>query len=155
MRLDEQDDHFTCDFCGRLHFPEPNADGVHVLGEPAGARCPVCAEDLVHAAVAGARVLHCPACRGLLIPAEAFLFVLHTLRAQGNYVPLPPRLLTDRELGRKIACPRCHRPLDTHPYAGGGNIVIDNCPRCRLNWLDAGELNRVVRTPDPQYTAHE
>jgi Zn-finger nucleic acid-binding protein len=45
--------------------------------------------------------------------------------------------------------------MHTHPYAGGGNIVIDNCPVCAVNWLDHGELRRVVAAPDPQYTAHE
>ena len=35
---------------------------------------------------------------------------------------------------------RCHKPMDTHPYYGGGNAVIDTCPRCQLVWLDAGEL---------------
>ena len=155
MRLDEHDDHFTCEFCGRLHFPEPNPDGVRVLGKPAGCRCPVCADELVHAAAGGARVLYCAACRGLLIPAEAFLFVVQALRGGGRYAPMPPRPLAPGELERRIVCPRCHERMDTHPYAGAGNIVIDNCARCRLNWLDSGELHRVVTAADPQYTAHE
>jgi Zn-finger nucleic acid-binding protein len=37
--------------------------------------------------------------------------------------------------------------MDVHPYGGPGNIVIDNCPHCRLNWLDSGEFFRVVRAP--------
>jgi Zn-finger nucleic acid-binding protein len=40
--------------------------------------------------------------------------------------------------------------MHTHPYAGGGNIVIDNCPRCALNWLDVGELEQVARAPERQ-----
>ena len=35
--------------------------------------------------------------------------------------------------------------MDTHPYGGPGNIVIDNCAGCELNWLDYGELQRVGR----------
>jgi Zn-finger nucleic acid-binding protein len=38
--------------------------------------------------------------------------------------------------------------MDTHYYAGPGNIVIDDCPSCELNWLDAGELMTIVRAPD-------
>ncbi|HET8546745.1 MAG TPA: zf-TFIIB domain-containing protein [Bryobacteraceae bacterium] len=155
MRLDEQDDHFRCDFCGRLHFPEPDKDGVRVLAKAAGTRCPVCSEDLMHAAVGGARVLSCSACRGLLIPAETFLFVTRVLRAHADRAFVPARSLAARELDRRICCPRCNRLMDTHPYAGPGNIVIDNCARCHVNWLDSGELRRVASAPDPQYTAHE
>jgi Zn-finger nucleic acid-binding protein len=38
--------------------------------------------------------------------------------------------------------------MDTHYYAGGGNVVIDDCSRCELNWLDAGELMAIARAPD-------
>jgi Zn-finger nucleic acid-binding protein len=41
--------------------------------------------------------------------------------------------------------------MDTHYYAGPGNIVIDDCGRCELNWLDAGELMTIVRAPDHSY----
>jgi Zn-finger nucleic acid-binding protein len=30
--------------------------------------------------------------------------------------------------------------MDNHPYHAGGNAVIDTCHRCRVVWLDAGEL---------------
>jgi Zn-finger nucleic acid-binding protein len=144
MRLDEYDDHFTCEFCGRLHFPEANTEGVRVLGGSTDAHCPVCSDLLVHAAVGGARVLYCTTCRGLLIPAETFLFATEVLRAHWMRGPLPPRPLVARELERRIKCPRCHSAMDTHPYAGPGNIVIDNCAKCHVNWLDHGELRRVA-----------
>lgn len=155
MRLNDRNDYFTCEFCGRLHFPEPNVDGVRVLGELVEARCSLCSDELVHAAVAGVRVLHCPSCRGLLIPIDGFLLVLQHLRYTNSGAAAPPRTLCRRELERQVACPRCHRPMHTHPYAGPGNIVIDNCTPCGVNWLDQGELRRVVSTPESQYTAHE
>jgi Zn-finger nucleic acid-binding protein len=34
--------------------------------------------------------------------------------------------------------------MDTHFYGGPGNIIIDDCDRCSLNWLDAGELMRIA-----------
>ena len=37
--------------------------------------------------------------------------------------------------------------MDTHIYGGPGNIVIDNCPACRLNWLDFPELARIESAP--------
>jgi Zn-finger nucleic acid-binding protein len=36
---------------------------------------------------------------------------------------------------------------DTHYYGGPGNVIIDDCSRCELNWLDNGELMTIVRAP--------
>jgi Zn-finger nucleic acid-binding protein len=30
-------------------------------------------------------------------------------------------------------------------------VIIDNCERCELNWLDYGELRRIVQAPDHEY----
>ena len=38
--------------------------------------------------------------------------------------------------------------METHFYNGPGNVIIDDCEHCELNWLDTGELMRVVRAPD-------
>jgi Zn-finger nucleic acid-binding protein len=35
--------------------------------------------------------------------------------------------------------------MDTHPYYGGGRVVVDTCHRCTLIWLDAGELTVIER----------
>ena len=40
------------------------------------------------------------------------------------------------------------RRMDTHYYADGGNVIIDDCSRCELNWLDAGELTAIIHAPD-------
>ena len=37
--------------------------------------------------------------------------------------------------------------MDTHPYYGPGNVVIDSCDRCELVWLDFGELKQIVDAP--------
>ena len=50
----------------------------------------------------------------------------------------------ERDLERRIRCPGCGGTMMTHYYAGPGNVVIDNCPGCRLNWLDHRELRRIV-----------
>jgi Zn-finger nucleic acid-binding protein len=38
--------------------------------------------------------------------------------------------------------------MDTHYYAGPGNVVIDSCSRCCLNWFDYGELRRIASAPE-------
>jgi Zn-finger nucleic acid-binding protein len=35
--------------------------------------------------------------------------------------------------------------METHPYGGGGNAVVDTCPRCDTIWLDAEELTVISR----------
>ena len=51
------------------------------------------------------------------------------------------------DLRRKIDCPQCRHRMDTHFYAGPGNVVIDSCENCSLIWLDRGELMHIVRAP--------
>ena len=37
--------------------------------------------------------------------------------------------------------------MQTHPYYGPGNIVIDTCEHCNTIWLDYGELAAAVNAP--------
>jgi len=148
MRMEAARECLVCDFCKTLHFPEPNADGVRVLGEPVETACPVCEEPLVLAAAAGERLLYCGRCRGLLIPMGSFVEIVRTLRARHCQSAGKPAPVNPRDLERRLRCPHCGQPMHTHPYAGPGNIVIDNCPPCAVNWLDHSELRRIVRAPE-------
>ena len=38
--------------------------------------------------------------------------------------------------------------MDTHFYAGPGNVILADCDPCELNWLDHGKLMRIVHAPD-------
>jgi membrane associated rhomboid family serine protease/Zn-finger nucleic acid-binding protein len=42
-----------------------------------------------------------------------------------------------------VICPRCQAPLTASRVIGGGDLVIDECGRCRGVFLDAGELRRI------------
>ena len=37
--------------------------------------------------------------------------------------------------------------METHPYYGPGNVIIDSCGDCDLIWLDAGELKQIEHAP--------
>jgi Zn-finger nucleic acid-binding protein len=147
LRLPGTGDYLFCDHCETRVFPEPDADGVSVLGGETALNCPACRTPLTHAAVAGVRVYFCPACRGLLTDVDEFVAIVGELRPKYADERERPRPIQSQELERAVDCPRCRRRMDTHPYGGPGNIVIDNCPDCRLNWLDHRELRRVVRAP--------
>lgn len=148
LRLEEGKDYLTCGYCRNMHFPEPNADGVRLLGKPATQTCPVCAIPLQHAAAGGQRFLSCGQCRGTLVTMPVFVALIDELRAEHNHSSMPVAPFGKRDLQRRIRCPQCHEMMDTHPYLGPGHIVIDSCSACYLNWLDYGELQRILRAPD-------
>jgi Zn-finger nucleic acid-binding protein len=142
---------FTCEYCRSVYVPEENEDGVRLLNEASNLACPVCAAPLVKAALADRGVLYCNHCRGLLISMHIFAGLLDELRSRRNGGPRvqPPsdRATTERHLD----CPQCHARMDTHPYEGPGNVVVDSCSICYLIWLDSGEILRIVRAPDHHY----
>jgi len=148
MRLDNGEDHLICEYCASQLFPEKNRDGVRILAEGSALACPVCAIPLAEAAMNRHRIFYFTRCHGSLIPMATFTHLVQDLRAQqGNRWEVPPRA-DPQQFRRTISCPRCHRPMDTHYYGGPGNIIIDDCSPCELNWLDSGKLMRVVRAPE-------
>lgn len=148
MRFEEARECLVCPFCGGIHFPEPNADGIRVMDAAAGLDCPVCRSGLVRGSLEHQSFSYCTRCRGILIGMERFVDLVYRLRSRREG---PPEVLGSIDLdavSREIRCPQCGKRMHTHPYAGPGNIVIDNCPDCRLNWLDYLELRRVASAAD-------
>jgi len=136
-----------CEYCSSIHFPQPNRDGVKVLGKPSKTKCPVCNEVLVTGTIADAPVLLCRTCRGIIASQSDFRYIVKRQRAHAAGPPDKPKPLDARELKRKLSCPNCAERMDTHPYYGPGNIVIDICIDCGLVWLDHGELDTIVDAP--------
>ena len=149
MRLKDEADYLICDYCETPHFPDPNADGVRVLGVAAEIFCPVCRVALIHASVARERIFYCERCRGMLIGMGVFSEIVQDLRSRREVSADAAHAPDWKDLERRIQCPKCSRATDTHPNCGPGNIIIDTCEGCAVNWLDYGELDRVVRAPDP------
>jgi Zn-finger nucleic acid-binding protein len=148
MRFDQEKIYFKCDYCTSIYFPEESRDGIRISDEESQLSCPICNLPLVLAFAEKIRVFYCNKCRGTLINQYQFLEVIQYIRSRAKEPPSIPPPLRREELARKILCPQCRRKMDTHPYGGAGNIVIDNCPNCRLNWLDHNELYRVTHSPD-------
>ena len=148
LHLEEGRESLTCDYCKGVSQPEKNDDGVRVFDQPSELLCPICQVPLLHAAIDRQRILYCPHCHGNLIPMAVFVILVDSLRARrGGAVEIAPPP-NPHELDRRIACPQCGGRMDTHCYAGGGNVVMDDCSRCELNWLDSGELMSIARAPD-------
>jgi Zn-finger nucleic acid-binding protein len=139
--------HLRCPYCDSVHFPEPIGEGVVLLAEGHPFDCPCCDRPLAGAALDGDTVGYCPECHGLLLSSDHLARVLarrretHAIRHRA-VEPIDPT-----EFRRVMRCPRCRRKTETHTYGAGGPAVIDSCSRCRLVWLDAGELTVLQEYP--------
>lgn len=149
MYLEEGKESLRCSYCAYVYALSTNSDGVRLLPEEkAGVACPVCREELQRALAGPHPLLCCPACEGVLVEMGQFMKVVRILRSKARIVTdaFPPPAAIEFE--RRIDCPHCGEAMSTHAYCGPGNIVIDNCPRCAVNWLDRHEMERVVTAPD-------
>jgi Zn-finger nucleic acid-binding protein len=143
---------FKCDYCHSVFFPGEEEDGVQFLltqVDPSlSLACPVCSLPLGHAAIAKIPVLCCSECHGLLMPMNELVSLIDALRAVCEKVPavqIPP---DQDDLKRTLQCPQCHCRMETHFYAGPGNVIVDSCSDCLLIWLDRGEPSRIAHAPD-------
>ncbi len=89
----------------------------------------------------------CRECHGVLLPNEVFAAIVNRRRARFRGPDADPSPLDARELDRIVACPECGLRMETHPYYGPGPAVIDSCGRCRLIWLDRGEMHTIETAP--------
>jgi Zn-finger nucleic acid-binding protein len=152
MSLKPGKDFLRCEYCETLHFPDVNSDGVRVLGVESERPCPYCPHvNLVHSSIGGERVLYCNRCRGLLIGMDIFAGLIEELRSRHESSEYAGQQPDWDQMKRLVKCPACHAPMDAHPYAGPGAVIIDSCSDCGLNWLDYGELQRIVRAPDHHF----
>ena len=147
MRLESGAESLTCDYCGNIVFPDKTDDGVRVLSGPTDESCPICGIPLVDASFASARLRYCTRCRGMLVAMDVFADLVQSLRT-GQEGGVIPQATDRRELDRRLTCPHCHQAMDTHFYAGPGNVILSDCERCSLDWLDHGKLMRIAHAPD-------
>lgn len=148
MRLRENQDSLFCEYCNSVYLPEPNQEGIRDLGQPSDMLCPLCKVPLNHAALEHRRLVYCTRCHGSMIPMVVFadlVDILRSRRSSGVAASHPP---DTHELDRSLHCPQCSKKMDTHFYAGGGSVVIDDCSPCELIWLDGGELSAIATAPD-------
>ena len=150
MELVESRRYFRCRHCGSFHFPEAiESDGIRVVGEhPGASACPVCSTQLAHALLDEHHPIDfCHRCRGVLLPRATFATVVNKRREWATGPPAEPVPLDRRALHRRLRCPRCGGAFETYPHLGPGAVVIDNCTRCDVIWLDFGEMKQMVDAP--------
>ena len=151
MRLDRTRDVFVCDYCTTELLPPAGEDGVRVLAETK-LPCPSCGHALSEGSLEGFELLYCTACHGMLVPMGGFMNLIELLRSfrARPAVVVAPRDAADGAVERR--CPRCSQAMLNHPYGGPGNVFLDSCEACGLNWLDKHEVQKIASAPDPTYS---
>jgi Zn-finger nucleic acid-binding protein len=147
MRIVREQGLLVCDHCGSQQDAPAADDQIEVLGE-ASSTCPACSIPLLHGRLHGYQLLSCARCGGVLIDMNRFTEIIDAVRASNvsAFRTTMPRQQKPGE--RTLNCPSCGQPFISHHYAGPGNVVIDTCSQCLVNWLDQGELRRIALAPD-------
>ena len=138
-------DYYHCDFCSSLiQVAEVSVDRVEPTGIMLDCQCPTCSAQLQTGLIDNRRALFCRSCFGVLLRHEDFGSIVRERQAKRVKVePVEPRPIDPAAFERHLKCPSCENAMETHPYYGPGNIVIDSCAACNFVWLDHGELTRV------------
>jgi len=134
----------VCDHCGST-AERAVSYALETFGESSLA-CPHCATPLVDARIEGCPVRYCTSCEGVLVEMRHFMMLSEAVRARAprGGVALPR---TQQPGERTLSCPGCGQPMLSHLFGGPGNLVLDSCEPCQVNWLDPGELQRIARAP--------
>jgi len=147
MRIEPDRGVLVCDHCGSQQEAPALADQLQ-FGEETSNKCPACAVPLFKSQLAGYALLTCRQCFGLLVEMRQFVAVIEAVRAREGRAArsVPPPRQSPRD--QPLMCPTCGEPMIDHVYGGPGNVAIDTCERCLVNWLDPGELRRIAVAPD-------
>ena len=146
LRIDQDRGLLVCDHCGSQQEAPAAIEHVELLSETSSL-CPTCSTPLSTSRLGGHPLLCCARCFGMLIEMNHFADVIDAVRAyeeRSFRIALPRR---QNPTDRLINCPACGHPMLGHLYGGPGNVVIDTCERCQVNWLDRGELRRIAVAP--------
>jgi Zn-finger nucleic acid-binding protein len=144
MWVDKARGGLVCTHCGSIEALSPLIREIEIGEATTDAPCPACGAMLAHARLDGNPLLVCPQCAGMLITMPHFVSVIDAASAHEDQhgVVLPRQ---QKPGDRVLTCPRCRQSMLSHFYGGPGNLVIDTCERCQVNWLDPGELRRIAR----------
>jgi Zn-finger nucleic acid-binding protein len=141
---------FLCTYCGShqvLQHLHLGADGVVDLHQFSEHDCPACGQRLHSALMDESAVEYCPACHGVLLAGDLFAHVVENRRREYRGAEERPAPIEPEQFDIRRDCPGCRQRMETHPYYGPGNTLIDSCYRCDLIWLDAGEPVALVKAP--------
>ncbi len=146
--------HHCCRSCNVYQFPNGLDEGLGPItscGQTTSFLCPKCEVCLeVGSITDSVQVCFCNNCRGFVTSSQSLGQLIAQMRSAYQGPDDRPQPLNPQELGIYDACPACREKMDSHPYYGPGNLVLNTCNRCQLAWLDHGELAKIIRAPGPR-----
>ena len=150
MRIDPDRGLLVCGHCGSQQEAPALIEHLEILSETSSL-CPICSTALSAARLEGHSLLCCARCFGALIDMNRFAMIVDAVRARRkrSFRTALPRHQNPGD--RLLKCPRCLQPMVNHLYGGPGNVVIDSCERCLVNWLDGDVLRRIAVAPESQH----
>lgn len=143
-------DAIRCGYCGcvaQLETATETVDRYQWLGSSGTHDCPNCEQLLESAILERMPIESCRECLGILVPTPVLAIVVRQRREAFQGATRAPKLFSRDSLLGSVKCPGCRQRMDRDLYGGGGNEVIDSCPRCELAWLDNGELASIESAP--------
>ncbi len=150
MHLTSGNASLRCDYCKTVVVAAADDTGVQFLDEVEELACPVCAVPLWDAVLAEVKIRACKQCHGLLAPmGEPYEELIGRMRTLHPEKAIPPPA-DPADLEQKVACPQCHKGMDTHFSYSGEHAVLSSCEWCELNWLNGGVLMRIVHAPQAE-----
>jgi Zn-finger nucleic acid-binding protein len=147
MRIDRDRGLLVCDYCRSQQDAPAALDYVELLSETSSL-CPICSTPLSRSRLDDHPLLCCARCFGMLIDMNRFEAVIDAVRLHEERPGRPVPSRRQQPADRTIDCPSCGQTMLAHLYGGPGNVVVDSCERCHVNWLDGGELHRIAVAPD-------
>ena len=146
--------HHHCKPCNLFAFPtdmQNSEEPIEPQGKTTDFQCPKCVVSLEVGIIHGnSQVCFCNNCRGFVTSTESLGSIINNLRRDYQGEDDRPVAIDPKELDDFDECPACLTRMDSHPYYGPGNVVLNTCIHCKLAWLDHGELAKIIRAPGPR-----
>jgi Zn-finger nucleic acid-binding protein len=109
-------------------------------------QCPKCCCVLCRIDLGGLGLHVCPECRGKLIEDErlAVLQRRPALELTQEDQDALCRQAEQSNTAGPLNCPHCDHVMDKFIYRHYDGLQVDHCSACRVYWLDAGELEKIL-----------
>jgi Zn-finger nucleic acid-binding protein len=111
-------------------------------------RCPSCNTLTTRVQEDGVNLQHCDGCHGNWVGhVQLSRLVRMPVTGDAGKQPLAElaALVSESNSKKVLRCPECRVEMGKSRFHSMVPLTLDNCPKCRGHWLDAGELNLLRR----------
>jgi|GEM_PF-4050777 len=106
--------------------------------------CPRCNVLLLAGDFKDIPVHKCNSCHGMLFPRAQLVLILKRFHPDMSFsVSLDTHVEKVENEHGLCHCPSCNQLMSNFGYMGCDQIIIDNCGKCKLIWVDALELGEM------------